>query len=84
MRWQRPMTAKGFVFLTMEDETGFINVVVKPQLMKKFRREIVLSKALLVRGLVEKKDGVINVIGHQFYPLTFASEEINLRARDFR
>ena len=81
---QRPMTAKGFVFLTLEDETGFINVVIKPQLMKKFRREIVLSKALLVRGLVEKKDGVINVIGHQFYPLTFASEEIKIRSRDFQ
>ena len=51
---------------------------------KKCYEHFVLSKALLVRGLVEKKDGVINVIGHQFYPLTFASEEIRIRSRDFQ
>lgn len=81
---QRPMTAKGFVFLTLEDETGFINIVVKPNMMKHFRKQIIFSSALLVRGLVEKKDGVINVIGHQFHPLRMEGKDVRIKARDFR
>ncbi|MBD3402058.1 DNA polymerase III subunit alpha [candidate division GN15 bacterium] len=81
---QRPMTAKGFVFITLEDETGFSNIVVKPNVMKQFRRVIIFSRALLVRGTLEKKDGVINLIGHQFYPLDFDSREVRVKSRDFR
>ena len=81
---QRPMTAKGFVFITLEDETGFSNIVVKPNLMKRFRRVIIFSQALIVRGVLEKEEGVVNVIGYQFYPLGFQNREINIRSRDFR
>ncbi|MCB2229071.1 error-prone DNA polymerase [bacterium] len=81
---QRPMTAKGFVFITLEDETGFSNIVVKPNVMKRFRRIIIFSRALIVRGTLEKKDGVINVIGHQFYPLEFERREVQVKSRDFR
>jgi error-prone DNA polymerase len=81
---QRPMTAKGFVFITLEDETGFTNVVVKPNMMKRFRREIVFSRALVIRGTLERKDGVINIIGRHFRPLEFQNQQIHVRARDFR
>jgi error-prone DNA polymerase len=81
---QRPATAKGFLFLTLEDETGFINIVMKPDMMKKFRRTVVNSSVLLVRGNVEHKDGVINVIGWDFMPLQYRSSSIPVKSRDFR
>ena len=81
---QRPLTAKGFVFLTLEDETGFANIVIKPDLAKRFRREVMFSSALLVRGQVERKDGVINVIGRRFQPVMIEGENLTLKSRDFR
>ena len=81
---QRPMTAKGFMFVTLEDETGFSNIVVKPHILKRFRKVIVRSRALLVKGTLEKKDGVVNVIGVHFEPLTLDGEKIKLKSWDFR
>jgi len=81
---QRPMTAKEFMFITLEDETGFANIVVRPNVFKRFRKVIVRSRALLVKGTLEKRDGVVNVIGVHFEPLTIHGEQIRLKARDFR
>ncbi len=81
---QRPGTAKGFVFLTLEDETGLINVVVRPNLVKKSRRAIVTSSILLVRGKLEKHEGIINVIGEEFTPLEFPQNGVRFESRDFR
>lgn len=81
---QRPRTAKGFTFLTLEDETGFINVVVKPPMMTRYRKEIVRSGALWVEGILEKKDGVINVIGDNFTPLNLHASGLTIKSRDFR
>ncbi len=81
---QRPMTAKGFMFLTMEDETGFINVVIKPKLVQSCRKAVVYSPCLLVKGLLERQDGVLNVIGHTFTPLRFAANATTIKSRDFR
>jgi len=81
---QRPMTAKGFMFLTLEDETGFANIVVKPNYVKRCRKAIIYSKGLLIRGEVEHKDGVVNVIGREFVPLRVGRHEVALKSRDFR
>ncbi len=81
---QRPMTARGFMFLTMEDETGFANIVVKPNYVLKYRKAIVYSNGLLVKGQVERRDGVVNVIGREFIPLGLSKEGISLKTRDFR
>lgn len=58
---QMPPTAKGFSFLTLEDEEGLINVVVKPDCYEVHRALIRLEPLLLVKGVVEKKEGLINV-----------------------
>lgn len=60
---QRPGTAKGMLFISLEDETGITNLVVKPQVFERFRRDILLRQALLVRGVLERVDAVtyINV-----------------------
>jgi len=63
---QRPGTAKGFVFLTLEDETGMVNVVVTP---KRFEQQALListTPLLLVRGVLQIEQGVINVRANQF------------------
>ncbi|MEW5796939.1 MAG: error-prone DNA polymerase [Candidatus Zixiibacteriota bacterium] len=81
---QRPMTAKGFMFLTLEDETGFANIVVKPHYVQTCRKAIIYSKGLIVKGQVEHSHGVINVIGREFTPLRISDADIQVRARDFR
>ena len=58
---QMPPTAKGFAFITLEDEEGLINVVVRPDCYQAYRMLIRLEPILLVEGVVEKKEGLINV-----------------------
>lgn len=55
---QRPGTAKGVCFITLEDETGSANLVVFPKLFDKYRREILSSRILMVQGKVEKTETV--------------------------
>jgi error-prone DNA polymerase len=81
---QRPGTAKGFLFITLEDETGFINVVVKPQQVETFRQQVVHTSALHVTGTVERAHDVINVIGTHFEPLRVGNQPVRLHSRDFR
>jgi error-prone DNA polymerase len=58
---QRPGTAKGFVFLTLEDETGIANVIVRPDLYEVEREAIVHAPFLLVEGVLQNIDGVTSV-----------------------
>ena len=63
---QRPGTAKGLLFLTLEDETGTANAVVMPDVFEKHRALLHTSPILLVEGPVENVDGVIHVRGERF------------------
>ena len=58
---QRPGTAKGFVFLTLEDETGVSNVIVRPDLFDRTRLVVVGQPFLLVEGILQHQDGVVSV-----------------------
>ena len=66
---QRPGTAKGFVFLTLEDETGTINVVVTPQRFEEQAMLISRSPLLLVRGTLQVESGVFNIRAREFTAL---------------
>jgi len=82
---QHPVTSKGFIFITLEDETGFANIVIKPAFTERYRKQIMFSSLLLVRGVVEKSEGVINVIGHRFTPLELKNgRDIHYRSRDWQ
>jgi error-prone DNA polymerase len=59
---QRPGSAKGVVFVTIEDETGVANIVVWPDMTARFRKEVMGARLLEVRGRVERDDEVIHVI----------------------
>jgi error-prone DNA polymerase len=66
---QRPGTAKGFVFLSLEDETGIANVIVTPALFARRRWALVAEPFLLVEGILQTQDGVVSVRAERVHPL---------------
>lgn len=67
---QRPGTAGGVCFISIEDETGFSNLVVFEKLFETYRREILHSRLLMVEGKVQKESGVVNVIVTKCFDFT--------------
>jgi error-prone DNA polymerase len=59
---QRPGTASGVIFITLEDETGVANVIVWPKLYERFRRAVIGGRLLRVTGRVQREGAVIHVI----------------------
>lgn len=85
---QRPGTAKGTLFLTLEDETGNINVVVWARTQEVFRKELLTAKLLLVKGVVEISSGhgeqpVIHVIAGQLQDHSLRLGQLPLQSRNF-
>jgi error-prone DNA polymerase len=66
---QRPGTAKGFVFLNLEDETGLINVIVRPALFHRHRLALVNEPFLLIEGTLQRQDNVTSVRAERLAPL---------------
>jgi error-prone DNA polymerase len=58
---QRPGTAKGFVFLTLEDETGISNIIIRPDLFDRERMIVIRHPFLIVDGVLQHQDGVLSV-----------------------
>ncbi|MBI3927063.1 MAG: error-prone DNA polymerase [Armatimonadetes bacterium] len=80
---QRPSTAKGIVFMTLEDETGFVNLVVRPQIMERYP---VLSKTaslLGVTGKLESRHGVVHLVAHQLWEPRLTAVAPRVPSRDF-
>ncbi|HEX3086439.1 MAG TPA: OB-fold nucleic acid binding domain-containing protein, partial [Pyrinomonadaceae bacterium] len=71
---QRPGTAKGFVFLSMEDETGIANVIVTPQLFETNRLALVNFPFLLIEGILQHQDNVVSVKARRIQPLEMKVE----------
>lgn len=80
---QRPGTASGVVFLTLEDETGNINVIVWKDLQQRFRQALLSSKLLLVKGVMECKNEVIHIIAGELIDHSHALDELAIKSRDF-
>ncbi|HEX9258934.1 MAG TPA: OB-fold nucleic acid binding domain-containing protein, partial [Acidimicrobiales bacterium] len=78
---QRPMTAQGTTFLNLEDETGLINVICSKGCWTRYRRVARGAAALLVRGRLEKYEGVVNLVAEHLEPLPVTG---SLPSRDFR
>jgi error-prone DNA polymerase len=66
---QRPGTAKGFMFLSLEDETGVSNIIVTPQLFEQYRLELVEHPFLLIEGALQNQDNVVSVKASHVKPL---------------
>ena len=78
---QRPMTAKGTMFINLEDETGLVNVVVSVGCWKRYRLAARSAAALVVRGRLERAEGVVNIVAERIDPLPVMAGS---RSRDFR
>jgi error-prone DNA polymerase len=78
---QRPGTAKGFVFLTLEDETGVANIIVRPDLFERDRLVIVEEPFLIVDGVLQNQDGVTSVRAEQVQRMQ--GESVDFNAHDF-
>jgi error-prone DNA polymerase len=80
---QRPSTAKGIVFVNLEDETGMLNVICTTDVWGRFRKVARMSPALIVRGMLERYQGVINVLASRIEELPLTAADL-VRSRDFR
>jgi len=81
---QRPGTAKGITFVTMEDETGSINLVVRPKTWESHYLVCKQSNAWLVHGTLESRQGVIHVVANFIEDLTATVGPLEIPSRDFR
>ncbi|MBK6508762.1 MAG: error-prone DNA polymerase [Haliea sp.] len=80
---QRPGSASGVLFLTLEDETGSSNIVVWQNTQQHFRQALMSGHLLLVKGIVENKDNVIHVIAGALYDYTQELQDIQVKSHDF-
>lgn len=80
---QRPQTASGVIFVTLEDEHGMVNVVVWNDLAERQRRVLVSSRLLQVDGRLESVDGVRHLIARRLQDLTSLLSGLDVKSRDF-
>jgi error-prone DNA polymerase len=78
---QRPGTAKGFVFLSLEDETGIANIILTPDVFERNRTIVTRNRFLRIEGPLQNQDGVVHVKAHALLPLDITNAEI--RSHDF-
>lgn len=78
---QRPGTAKGFIFISMEDETGIANVIVTLDLYDRNRLVVTRSKFILAEGSLQNQDGVIHVKASRL--LSLSGQALEVRSHDF-
>jgi len=80
---QRPGTAKGFVFISLEDETGVSNAIVEPDLFEWFRLVIIEETFLLIEGEVQNSDNVVLIKARDIRPLAH-EQLVGSESHDFR
>ena len=78
---QRPATPGGITFINLEDETGMLNVTCSPGLWRRYRRVARQSNALIIRGMLENVEGVLNLRADNLAPLVLPTRS---PSRDFR
>ncbi|MFN0017191.1 MAG: error-prone DNA polymerase, partial [Pirellulaceae bacterium] len=81
---QRPSTAKGITFVTMEDESGIVNLVVKQQIWEQFYTVARKSAAWLAHGRLERREKVIHVLVSRIEDLSAKIGDLRTKSRDFR
>ena len=80
---QRPGTAAGVLFMTLEDETGNMNVVVWKTTLEKFRKEILAGRILLVKGKIEREKSVVHIVAGYIQDISHQLQDFKRHSRDF-
>ncbi len=79
---QRPGTAKGVIFMTLEDETGIANIIVWPKVFEKFRAVVLGARFVQVRGTLQSAEGVIHVVAHDLQDVSDLLQVLSSDAGD--
>ncbi|MDZ4831660.1 MAG: error-prone DNA polymerase [Phycisphaerae bacterium] len=80
---QRPSTAKGIVFVTLEDESGIANLIIRPKIYTRCRKAVRNSVILLAHGIVERRDDVVHLLVHHVEDASAEADAIDAMSRDF-
>ena len=67
---QRPGTASGVIFSTLEDETGVANIIIWPKIFERFRRIVLGARLLGVRGQIQSEQGVIHIVARELFDMS--------------
>jgi error-prone DNA polymerase len=81
---QRPGTASGITFVTLEDETGFANLIVRPEIWERYHAAARTATAMLAHGRLQRQDNVIHVLVTRLDDLSAMLADLDQRSRDFR
>ncbi len=81
---QRPGSARGVTFVTLEDETGMANLIVKPKTWERYHRAARVARALLAFGTLQRQDDVVHLLTDRVVDLSRTLAELPVRSRDFR
>jgi error-prone DNA polymerase len=80
---QRPGSASGVIFITLEDEFGIVNIIVWPSLFDRFRREILTGKFLAVEGKLQREGLVVHIVAEKLSNITYLAEKLDPESREF-
>jgi error-prone DNA polymerase len=81
---QRPATARGITFVTLEDETGIANLVLRQEIWERFYEIARCSPAWIAHGKLERKESVIHVVVQRLEDLSARLGDLRIKSRDFR
>ena len=81
---QRPGSAKGVIFMTLEDETGVVNIVVWPNILERYRRAILGGRLVLVRGRVQRAGEIVHLVARHLEDLTHWLDLLTLDGGEVR
>ena len=81
---QRPQTAAGITFMTLEDETGIANLVIYPNIWQRFRQTARFATVLMASGRLQREGDVIHVVCDRLDDVSEMLERLESRSRDFR
>jgi len=80
---QRPGTANGVIFLTLEDETGISNIIVWRAAYEKFRRAVVSGRCLRVTGMLQRENGVVQIVANTIEDISAMLDELAQPAKEY-
>ena len=80
---QRPGTAKGITFVTLEDETGFANLIISPDVWERFHKAARTATVMLVSGVLQRQHDVTHILATRIEDLSHRLQELRARSRDF-
>ncbi len=80
---QRPGTASGITFVTLEDETGFANLIVRPEVWERYHHAARTATAMLAHGRLQRQDNVIHILVNRLDDLTKRIADLGVSSRDF-